>query len=379
MADNTFTIFQSGADRSVRQVLSGVLKENYRAQSKDLLEAEQTGVLVQWPTEHAVQSVDLEEVVLWQAPEQPSYDQGGAAQPAAVESLYQPQGDQVSSESALQSSEPYAANFSFDTDYTADDTSSAARNFPDSQATSQATFEHPALYAQAVPTVLPKKRSYLRAFLLGIMIVSLVVVSSVVIPELYYWLRPESIEEVATLPSQADSAAVAPVVPPAPQLPAVDPSLPAGEWLRIPSIGVDAGVQSSLNPDEALEKGAWRVPDFGSPDDFSQPTIIASHRFGWVWWWQSDFGKKNSFYYLPETTIGDRIEVIAGQRRYTYEIYAKEEGQVIRDYEADLILYTCKFMNSPERYFVYAKRLPSDSNPAANSLQPGAAAHFDNS
>lgn len=221
------------------------------------------------------------------------------------------------------------------------------------------------------------RRRVLRITLLGVMLLSLFVMASLVIPDVYYRLRPESASEVAV----TRVAQLEPVIQPSetPILPPVDPSLPSGEHLRIPTIGVDASVSATIDPDEALRKGAWRVPDFGRPTDFSQPTIIASHRYGWLWWWQSDFGRKNSFYSLPETKPGDQIEIISDQRRFVYEIYAKTEGQSITDYSADLILYTCKFLNSPERYFVYAKRIPTIETPTANETQSGGPAVFDKS
>ncbi len=221
-----------------------------------------------------------------------------------------------------------------------------------------------------------KGRNLLRFSLLGIMVVSLLVMMAVVIPDVYYRLQPESVIQVADQISAPNTVVTVPEPTPAPSLPPVDPSLPLGHILRISTIGVEANVTISLDSDEALKNGAWMVPDFGRPDDFSQPTIIASHRYGWLWWWQSDFGKKNSFYNLPTTKLGDTIEIISDQRSYQYEIYDIEEGKVIEDYSADLILYTCKFLNSPERYFVYAKRLPAGEAPAADS-QSGTSVIFD--
>ena len=56
-------------------------------------------------------------------------------------------------------------------------------------------------------------------------------------------------------------------------------------------------------------------------------------------------------------SIGDRIEIIWGQRKYVYEIYRAEDSTGIQDYEADLILYTCRLFNSPTRIFRYANRV----------------------
>lgn len=220
-------------------------------------------------------------------------------------------------------------------------------------------------------------RAVLRFVLLSTMFISLIVMASVVIPDVYYRLQPEKVSDVTNGQSAPIEEVIVTNAPPAPALPVVDPSLPTGEWLRIPTIGVNAGIMATISPDEALEKGAWMVPNFGRPTDFSQPTIIAAHRYGWIWWWQSDFGRRNSFFYLPETKLGDRIEVITDQRRFEYEIYAKEEGKSITDYSADLILYTCKFFNSPERYFVYAKRIAPHEPPTAQESQSSQATIFD--
>jgi len=158
----------------------------------------------------------------------------------------------------------------------------------------------------------------------------------------------------------ADTEAVVPTPLPTPTptpLPPQDPSLPEEYWIYIPSIGVDSQMRPTEDPDQALEQGVWLVPDFGRPEANEDPIIVAAHRFGWDWWWQSEFGTKNSFYWLTDLKPGDQVELVSDQRKYVYEIYAGEEGTEITDYSADLILYTCKFLNSPERYFRYAKRV----------------------
>lgn len=138
-------------------------------------------------------------------------------------------------------------------------------------------------------------------------------------------------------------------------LPAYDESLPEGNWLIIPRIGVHTPILESAEPEESLKQGVWRVPDFGVPGDESKPMILAAHRFGYKWWWQSQYWRYHSFYLLPELEPGDRVEVISGKRKYVYEIYAGEEGEDISDYYADLILYTCKYLNAPLRHFRYAR------------------------
>ena len=135
-----------------------------------------------------------------------------------------------------------------------------------------------------------------------------------------------------------------------------DVSLPEGHYLSIPTIGVDTVIwEGELdNYDKALRKGVWRVTDFGDPTVSGRPTILAAHRFGYLEWTQ-EYRLKNSFYRLPELKNGDMVEIIWDKHRYTYQIQKVEEGTEISDYSSDLIMYTCKFLVSPVRIFVYAK------------------------
>lgn len=140
------------------------------------------------------------------------------------------------------------------------------------------------------------------------------------------------------------------------ELPPFDPNLPETNSIKIPSIGVEAELQQGSDWESALEKGPWVVADFGMPDITNTPTIIASHRWGTLLW-DSEKRQKISFLKLPDSKIGDKIEIIWKQRKYEYEIYAGEENTEISDYNADLILYTCKlYWESPVRIFRYAKR-----------------------
>lgn len=139
------------------------------------------------------------------------------------------------------------------------------------------------------------------------------------------------------------------------ELPPLDKSLPKTNKLKISKIGVNGKIYEGKNAEKTLEKGIWRVNDYGTPED-EYTIILASHRFGHITW-SSSFRKANSFYNLPKTKVGDTVEIIWHQRKYKYEIYKAEESTKIKDYEADLILYTCKMINSPVRIFRYAKRV----------------------
>ncbi len=163
---------------------------------------------------------------------------------------------------------------------------------------------------------------------------------------------------------QAAQTQTAEEKPPQPSryLPSQDKTLPEGDWLIIPAIGVRTELLHTDNPEEALMEGVWKVPEYGEPGQLDKPIILAAHRFGWEWWWQSDYWRYNSFYLLPDTQPGDVVEIISDQRKWVYEIYAGEEGSEITDYDADMILYTCKFLTSPVRHFRYARLIDVDAD-----------------
>lgn len=140
--------------------------------------------------------------------------------------------------------------------------------------------------------------------------------------------------------------------------PRFDASLPKEATVRIPSIGVVTTINEATyeNFEEALKKGVWRVSDFGTPFNREDPTILAAHRYGYLAW-SNLFRSKSSFYNLPKLKQGDIVEIIWRQRKYTFAVYAESEGEHITDYSADLILYTCKDLNSPIRQIKYARLL----------------------
>lgn len=205
---------------------------------------------------------------------------------------------------------------------------------------------------------------------------SIVVGMFIAIPALYYSFTPADTQPVKTYqegtPLGGDFSQGPVVTPEASSssrvVPPQDPSLPEGEWLIIPKIGVRTQPQATLSPEKALETGVWQVPEFGVAGDTTKPMILAAHRFGWQWWWQTDYWKYHSFYLLPDLLPGDIVEVISDQRKYYYEIYAGEEGEEISDYQADMILYTCKYLSSPRRHFRYARLIdPTQDTQVSNS------------
>lgn len=143
-------------------------------------------------------------------------------------------------------------------------------------------------------------------------------------------------------------------------LPPYDAKLPVVNHLTIPKIGVNTDIQEASldNYEDALKKGVWRVSDFGAPNVSGKPMILAAHRFGYLAW-TSFFRYKNSFANLPNVKAGDVVQIVWKQRKYTYEVYATDKATEIKDYSADLILYTCESLSGPERDFVYAKLIPA--------------------
>lgn len=193
--------------------------------------------------------------------------------------------------------------------------------------------------------------------------VSIVLVLLPVLPHVIYRIYPEAIQnEKASLTQSLEFdvkkyESTVPEPPKETQLPDYDPSLPKENMIIIPRIGVKAVIQEGNNAENALEKGPWRVNNFGNPEDSELPIIIASHRWGVVGWSSSD-RRERSFVKLPETKEGEVIEIIWKQRKYVYKIYSAENNTEINDYDADLILYTCQFYwPNPERIFRYASRI----------------------
>lgn len=186
----------------------------------------------------------------------------------------------------------------------------------------------------------------------------------------YYRLRPSTSAALSQLlkdtvseqrPVQA-AEPIPPVIEDA-TIPEKDVSLPEGHYLSIPKIGVDTIIREAplAEYETALGKGVWRVPDFATPDlpfDSAQgePMILSAHRFGYLEWSQ-EYRIRNSFFDLPKLKPGDELEVMWDQRRYRYRVMGVEEGREIANYNYDLILYTCKFLVSPIRIFVYAERI----------------------
>lgn len=194
--------------------------------------------------------------------------------------------------------------------------------------------------------------------LIGIIFVVLatILLLTPALPYLWYRIDTSATSDEATVISDTSSGSQ-PMEENAPEnnLPPFDATLTATNTLIIQSIGVNGAIHEGTDAHAALENGIWRANDFGTPET-TMATILAAHRFGYIYW-TNEFRTSSSFYNLPKTGVGDTIEIIWNQRRYQYEIYRAEDNSVITDYNADLILYTCRLFNSPTRVFRYANRV----------------------
>ncbi len=191
-------------------------------------------------------------------------------------------------------------------------------------------------------------------------LITLVLIAIPIAPYVWYRLNPDAVgideakigKEIIEKKDDIKEKEQTPIS----NIPPFDPNLPEGYFVLVPNVGINSPITASKEYKKALTKGTWIVSDFGTPELDSLPIILAAHRFGYNSW---SIEKRNliSFYNLPKTEPGSRVSIYWNQREYEYEIYDGNTGTYITDYSADLILYTCKYYNSPERIFRYANRV----------------------
>lgn len=190
-------------------------------------------------------------------------------------------------------------------------------------------------------------------FLVG----AVVLVSIPIYPYVWYRLNPnatnEDVEKIAKEVIEIEKVEAGERKS---KVPPLDRSLPEGYHVLVPDVKINSPISRSKDYKQALIHGSWIVPEYGTPERDELPIILAAHRFGYSSW-STETRNRISYYNLPNTDVGDEIMIYWNQRKYLYKIYAEEESTYISDYSADLILYTCKYFNSPERIFRYAERI----------------------
>ena len=190
--------------------------------------------------------------------------------------------------------------------------------------------------------------------------ITIVLIAIPTAPYVWYRINPKAVEkdEEKIVQNVVEAKEEIPQEPEPVEekIPPINPNLPEGYFVVIEEIGVNSPITITKDYRKALTKGTWIVNDFGTPENDDLPIILAAHRFGYSSWGTK---KRNliSFYNLPKTGVGTKVSIYWNQREYIYEIYDGNVETYITDYNADLILYTCKYYNSPERIFRYAKRV----------------------
>lgn len=126
--------------------------------------------------------------------------------------------------------------------------------------------------------------------------------------------------------------------------------------IKIDSIGIDTKIYEGADT-SVLEKGIWRMPAHGTPDDqvSDQPVVLAGHR------WGEDnltyeYRSKNLFLNIPSLNVGDIIEITWNGQTYKYSVTDVQRNNYVNKL-SDLILITCVDYVSTVRYFVFAERV----------------------
>ncbi len=123
----------------------------------------------------------------------------------------------------------------------------------------------------------------------------------------------------------------------------------------IPKIGVNTNILRTGSLKKRMFRGVAIVNAFGRPNKKGKPTILVSHRFGYVWW-TPKYRRLNSFYNIDKLRVGNKIFIYWQGKLYKYKIVKREISSVINDYKHDLIIYSCVSYFNPKRYIVYADK-----------------------
>ena len=123
--------------------------------------------------------------------------------------------------------------------------------------------------------------------------------------------------------------------------------------LIIPVINIKTRIYESRDA-KKLNLGIIRIHTSGTPVNNKIPMILAGHRYGFLSWTQK-FRIHQSFYNLPKLHKNDFIYIIWQKHLYVYQVYKIEQSSEITDYNASVILYTCKNFYSSKRIIIYAR------------------------
>jgi LPXTG-site transpeptidase (sortase) family protein len=125
-----------------------------------------------------------------------------------------------------------------------------------------------------------------------------------------------------------------------------------GAQIRVPSIGVDTSIFESQFAEYGLVNGVWRLPEHGAPDR-PGPFVLAAHRWGFDGLSQA-YREQHLFNKLPDLKVGEEIIINWNNKIFKYKVTAVEDNDHVSRID-DMILVTCRYYDSMQRVFIYAK------------------------
>lgn len=141
-----------------------------------------------------------------------------------------------------------------------------------------------------------------------------------------------------------------------PHSPQVNPNI---QWIVIPKIGVNTQILTQGTLKNRMYKGVAIINAFGTPDQPNitgkKPVILASHRFGYVWWTPA-YRRTHSFHNIDKLKKGDTIYIRWKAKWYRYKVQKQVISATITEYSHDLILYSCISYTSKKRIIIYADK-----------------------
>lgn len=124
----------------------------------------------------------------------------------------------------------------------------------------------------------------------------------------------------------------------------------------IPKIGVKTEILRKGTVKKRMVRGVAIYNDYGTPDHNELPIILSSHRFGYAWWTPS-YRRTHSFHNLDKLKLGDKIYIKWKGKWYIYKVNRKYVDRRFRNFDTDLIMYTCVDYFNPNRIIVEATRI----------------------
>ena len=100
-----------------------------------------------------------------------------------------------------------------------------------------------------------------------------------------------------------------------------------------------------------LDYGGW----IQEQDLNDKPEMIAVHRFGFNGL-SPEQKIKQTLYHVNKLRKGDVVYLAWNGELYEYTVSAVTEGVNNPEIKSDLIVYTCKFINSNSRVFIVLKK-----------------------